>query len=61
MSKSKYPDIANPDGTIDYVTRITYDLQRLAVKRMTELCYGIPGKAQLQRPDAQTTGSRHHH
>lgn len=44
MSKSKYPDIANPDGTIDYVTRITYDLQRLAVKRMTELCYGIPVK-----------------
>lgn len=42
MSRAKYPDIVNDDGTIDYVTRITYDLQRLAVKRMTELCFGIP-------------------
>lgn len=44
MSKSKYPDVVNDDGTIDHVTRITYDLQRLAVKRMTELCFGIPVK-----------------
>ena len=42
MSRAQYPDIVNDDGTIDYVTRITYDLQRLAVKRMTELCFGIP-------------------
>ena len=44
MNKAKYPDIVNEDGSIDYVTRITYDLQRLAVKRMTELCFGIPVK-----------------
>jgi len=43
MSKSLYPDIVHEDG-IEYVTRITYDLQRLAVKRMTELCNGIPVK-----------------
>ena len=44
MDKGRYPDLVNNDGTIDYVTRITYDLQRLAVKRMTELCNGIPVK-----------------
>ena len=44
MSKSKYPDIPNDDGSVTYVTRITYDLQRLAVKRMTELVIGIPVK-----------------
>ncbi len=44
MSRSLYPDIANKDGSIDRVTRITYNLQRLAVKRMSELCNGIPVK-----------------
>lgn len=44
MCKSKYPDITNDDGTVEYVTRITCDLQRLATKRMTELVCGIPVK-----------------
>lgn len=44
MNKSLYPDIVDEDGSIDYVTRITYNLQYLAVKRMTELCCGIPVK-----------------
>lgn len=44
MNKAKYPDIINPDGTMEYVTRVTYDLQRLAVKRMTELVCGTPVK-----------------
>ena len=44
MDRGRYPDLVNSDGTPDYVTRITYDLQRLAVKRMTELCNGIPVK-----------------
>ena len=44
MNKSLYPDIVEEDGSIDYVTRITYNLQYLAVKRMTELCCGIPVK-----------------
>lgn len=44
MNKGLYPDVVNDDGTIDMVTRVTYDLQRLAVKRMVELCYGIPLK-----------------
>lgn len=52
MSRAKYPDVVNEDGTIDYVTRITYDLQRLAVKRMTELCFGIPVK-RIYKPDSE--------
>lgn len=44
MNKGLYPDITNDDGSVTYVTRITYDLQRLAVKRMTELVAGIPVK-----------------
>ena len=44
MCKAKYPDITNEDGTVEYVTRITYDLQRLATKRMTELVCSIPVK-----------------
>lgn len=44
MSKVLYPDVVEEDGSIDYVTRITYNLQQLAVKRMTELCSGIPVK-----------------
>lgn len=44
MSRALYPDNVNDNGTIDRVTRITYDLQRLAVKRMSELCNGIPVK-----------------
>lgn len=41
MNKAKYPDIVNDDG-VEYVTRITCDMQRLATKRMTELVCGIP-------------------
>lgn len=44
MSKVLYPDVVEEDGSIDYVTRITYNLQQLAVKRMSELCCGIPVK-----------------
>ena len=44
MSKALYPDVRASDGTIDRVTRVTYDLQRLAVRRMSELCNGIPVK-----------------
>ena len=44
MDKCIYPDIVNEDGTIEMQTRITYDLQRLSVKRMTELATGTPVK-----------------
>lgn len=49
MNKSLYPDITTDEG-IELVTRITCDLQRLAVKRMTELCCGIPVK-RIYNPD----------
>lgn len=49
MNKAKYPDIIT-DSEIQHVTRITCDLQRLAVKRMSELCCGIPVK-RVYRPD----------
>lgn len=43
MNKAIYPDIVTDDG-VEMVTRVTCDLQRLAVKRMTELVCGIPVK-----------------
>lgn len=43
MNKNKYPDIVDNEG-VHEVTRVTVDLQRLAVKRMTELMTGIPVK-----------------
>lgn len=49
MNKAKYPDIVTDDG-IEYVTRVTFDLQRLAVKRMTELVTGIPVK-RIYKPE----------
>lgn len=42
MCKAQYPDITNDDGTVEFVTRITCNLQQLATKRMTELITGIP-------------------
>jgi hypothetical protein len=44
MDKSIYRDTTDEDGNLEQVTRITYDLQRLATKRMTELVCGIPVK-----------------
>lgn len=44
MSRSLYPDSVKKDGSIERVTRIAFGMQRLAVKRMTELCTGIPVK-----------------
>ena len=43
MNKAIYPDEVTEEG-VQPVTRITCDLQRLATKRMTELCCGIPVK-----------------
>lgn len=49
MNKAAYPDIVTPEG-VQPVTRITCDLQRLAVKRMSELVCGIPVK-RVYRPE----------
>jgi len=45
MNKAIYPDIVDDEtGELEKVTRITYNLQQLAVNRMTELCCGVPVK-----------------
>ncbi|MDR1119753.1 MAG: phage portal protein [Dysgonamonadaceae bacterium] len=44
ITDSGYMDIVGDDGSVEEVTRITLSLQRLAAKRTTELCFGIPVK-----------------
>lgn len=44
MNKAIYHDLIDNKGQIRHVTRVTYNLQKLAVKRMTELACGIPIK-----------------
>lgn len=43
MNRAIYPDIV-ANGRLEEQTRITYDLQRLATRRMTELITGTPVK-----------------
>lgn len=43
-NKAIYPDVTDEDGRLEPVTRITYDLQKLAVRRIVEMCCGIPVK-----------------
>lgn len=57
MNLAKYPDVVNEDGTIDYVTRLTFAYQQLAAKRMTELCCGIPVK-RIYKPEADNEGQQ---
>lgn len=57
MNRAKYPDVVNEDGTIDYVTRLTFAYQQLAAKRMTELCCGIPVK-RIYKPEADNEGQQ---
>lgn len=42
MNRGIYPDIVHDDGSVEYVTRINQDMQRLAVKKTAQLCVGIP-------------------
>jgi len=53
MDTAKYPDRVETDGTTTPATRVTYALQRLAVKRLTELCFGIPVKRVYDVPDGR--------
>lgn len=43
MNKSKYPDLVTSEG-VQAVTRVAFDFQRLATKRLSELVCGIPVK-----------------
>lgn len=55
VSQEEVDEFGNPKtvnvavGT-EKVSRVTYDLQKLAVKRTTELCFGVPVK-RIYRPD----------
>lgn len=42
MNKALYPDKLMKNGTYERVTRYTLGWQKLAVKRMTELLFGLP-------------------
>lgn len=42
MDKATYPDVVDDKGQVEKVTRVTYDWQRLATRRMSELVCGIP-------------------
>ena len=53
MDKALYPDKVLSGGGTEKVTRIVLDLQRLAVKRMTELVCGIPVK-RVYKPQNET-------
>lgn len=53
MNKAIYPDVVEEDGTIDRVTRVPLNFQKLAVKRMTELCCGVPVKRIYSPEDDQ--------
>ncbi|MBP5714385.1 MAG: phage portal protein [Prevotella sp.] len=53
MNKALYPDVMEEDGTIDHVTRVTLNFQKLAVKRMTELCCSIPVRRVYSPEDGQ--------
>lgn len=58
MDKTIYPDVVE-GGRIDRVTRITYNLQQLAVKRMSELCCGTPiRRVYSPEDDAQREAAR---
>ncbi len=43
MDKKKYNDKTGKDGVI-YVSRITSGLPKLAVRRLSQMCFGIPAK-----------------
>ena len=53
MNRAIYPDVVEEDGTIDRVTRVPLNFQKLAVKRMTELCCGVPVKRVYSSDDDQ--------
>lgn len=51
MDATKYPDRVGPDGRLRKVTRTPYNYQKLAVKRMTQLCFGIAPKIVFKPQD----------
>lgn len=50
MDEMQYPDIVD-GGKIRHVARIAYNTQKLVVKRMAGLCFGIPAKINYKPAD----------
>lgn len=48
MDRAIYRDIPHSDGSLEHVTRVTSDLIKLSVKRMSEMTFGIPVKRTCQ-------------
>lgn len=53
MNRAKYPDIIE-DGICRPVTRVAFNTQKLCVKRMAGMCFGIPAKVNF-KPEANDT------
>lgn len=53
MDKTKYPDIVE-DGITRPVTRVAFNTQKLCVKRLAGMCFGIPAQINF-KPEANNT------
>lgn len=53
MDKTKYPDIVE-DGITRPVTRVAFNTQKLCVKRLAGMCFGIPAQVNF-KPEANNT------
>ena len=53
MDKTKYPDIVE-DGVTRPVTRVAFNTQKLCVKRLAGMCFGIPAQINF-KPEANNT------
>lgn len=53
MDKVKYPDIVE-DGITRPVTRVAFNTQKLCVKRLAGMCFGIPAQINF-KPEANNT------
>lgn len=53
MDRTKYPDIVE-DGITRSVTRVAFNTQKLCVKRLAGMCFGIPAQINF-KPEANNT------
>lgn len=53
MDTAAYPDRPDGRGGVERVTRVPLNFQRLAAKRLTELCVGTPVRRVYRAPDSR--------
>lgn len=51
LDKAKYPDVPTESGRIEEVTRVVVPFQKLAVNRISELCFATPCRRTYQVDD----------